>query len=245
MFKTRSKTSEEIRRRKQLAVGDYSVPEGSICDYGCGNPAHFILMGNDKKERFCCSRRYLSCPAKRFVGAISRYKNILGQTFNYLTVIKFLRGGESAKWLCRCSCGKEVGVTAAELTRGGTKSCGHIFYHGKSKTIEYVLYHAAKARARQRKLPFTINLSDIIIPNICPILGIPIQHHKGRLKGDSPSIDRIYPTKGYVTGNIAVISHTANRMKGENTPEALINLGEKFQRLYENIGNKLPVLEQV
>lgn len=29
-----------------------------------------------------------------------------------------------AKWLCKCSCGEEVSVTASNLTRGQTKSCG-------------------------------------------------------------------------------------------------------------------------
>ena len=36
------------------------------------------------------------------------------------------------------------------------------------------LYHAAKNRAKERGLEFTIEYEDIKIPEICPILHIPI-----------------------------------------------------------------------
>jgi len=35
--------------------------------------------------------------------------------------------------------------------------------------------------------------------------------------------------------NVVVISHKANRMKGESSPEEFIALGEKFRRLYETL----------
>lgn len=53
-------------------------------------------------------------------------KDILGQTFNRLTVIS--RAGSyknrQATWLCRCSCGNEVIVAGNGLRNGHTKSCG-------------------------------------------------------------------------------------------------------------------------
>ncbi len=234
-----SKTGDYQERRKQLRDGDYTVPEGSLCDYGCGLPAHFILMGKEKIEKFCCSRRYLSCPAKKSVGKIPRYANLAGRTFNHLTALNPLGKNKQGAmvWSCRCSCSKEnLPVAAADLLRGRVKSCGHTFYHGKSKTVEYMLYHAAKGRAKKRNLPFTLAISDIVIPEICPILGIVIKHHDRVLKEDSPSLERIYPDRGYVLGNVAVISHKANRMKGQCTPEELVALGRRFKELHETIG---------
>jgi len=165
--------------------------------------------------------------------------DLSGQTFNRLTakgIASYNKSG-TAMWRCVCICGTETKVASSDLRLGRIKSCGCLWEHGQSKTVEYMLYHAAKGRAKRRKIPFTIERSDVVIPLTCPILGIPIQHHAGRgsLRGDSPSLERLYPSDGYVRGNVIVISHKANRMKGESSPEELIALGEKFRRLYETL----------
>jgi hypothetical protein len=51
---------------------------------------------------------------------------------------------------------------------------------------------------------------------VCPILGIPIIKQKGRFKANSPSLDRVNNKKGYVKGNVQVISWQANMLKGEH-----------------------------
>jgi hypothetical protein len=61
-----------------------------------------------------------------------------------------------------------------------------------------------------------------VIPIVCPILGIPIIKevtNKLGPKTTSPSIDRIDNSKGYIKGNVQVISNKANVMKGNSTPE--------------------------
>lgn len=50
-----------------------------------------------------------------------KLNDLTGQTFGQLTVKKYVG---QRRWLCRCSCGKETVVFAANLTRGHTKSCG-------------------------------------------------------------------------------------------------------------------------
>lgn len=76
---------------------------------------------------------------------------------------------------------------------------------------------AAKNRARKDGIEFNIEPEDILIPEYCPILGVKLndvrQTHKKR--ECSPSIDRIDNTKGYIKGNIAVISFKANRCKAD------------------------------
>jgi hypothetical protein len=48
----------------------------------------------------------------------------------------------------------------------------------------------------------------------CPVLGIPIILG-GKLSKNSPSLDKMVPGLGYVRGNVLVISHRANTMKGD------------------------------
>lgn len=90
-------------------------------------------------------------------------------------------------------------------------------------------------RAKLKNLPFDIEEKDIFIPDVCPILGIPIESGigKGAVQPNSPSLDRIIPEKGYVKGNIMIISNKANTMKNNATPEEMIKLGEYGKKLLE------------
>ncbi len=80
-----------------------------------------------------------------------------------------------------------------------------------------------KSRARKCCIPFDLDLSDINVPDTCPVLGIKIQVIPGcgRNPRHSPSLDRIDPTKGYTKGNVRVISNRANLLKSNATIEEL------------------------
>ena len=85
---------------------------------------------------------------------------------------------------------------------------------------ERVMWLAARHKAKQQGVPFTIKASDIVIPKMCPILGIPLQS-RGKSRDVAPSLDKVIPELGYVPGNIAVISNRANRIKSDSTQEEL------------------------
>ena len=88
---------------------------------------------------------------------------------------------------------------------------------------EYYLWKSAKRRAREKNLDFDIEVSDIIIPQLCPLLNIPIIHkvgHKCR-NPNAPSLDRIKNHLGYVKSNILVVSWRANFLKSDGTIEEL------------------------
>ena len=87
-----------------------------------------------------------------------------------------------------------------------------------------------KRRAEQRGLEFNLDESDIIIPEKCPILEVPLVIGKKNDYMYSPSIDRIDNTKGYIKGNIQVISMKANTMKNSATPEELVNFCKNILR---------------
>lgn len=75
------------------------------------------------------------------------------------------------------------------------------------------------ARAKQQSLPISITVDDIETPDLCPVLGIPIFYDLHKKADNSPSLDRILPAKGYVHGNVAVISERANRLKNNGSSE--------------------------
>ena len=82
----------------------------------------------------------------------------------------------------------------------------------------------ARTNAKRRGLEFTITVDDIHIPDVCPVLGIPLYVAPieiGGVSPNSPSIDRINNELGYVPGNIRVISWRANNLKRDATADEL------------------------
>ena len=96
---------------------------------------------------------------------------------------------------------------------------------------EYFLWKAAKKRAKDKDFDFNIEVTDIIIPQFCPLLNIPIIHKTGtgERRAESPSLDRLDNSLGYVKGNILVVSWRANRLKADAEFQEL-------QRLVNNWG---------
>jgi hypothetical protein len=100
----------------------------------------------------------------------------------------------------------------------------------------YRMFHGAKQRAKNKNLPFDIDQDYIknIIPTHCPVLGIPLLNGSGTFHDNSLSLDKIIPCKGYVKGNVCVISDRANRLKRDATLDEL----KKLVYYLETKGNK-------
>ena len=92
-----------------------------------------------------------------------------------------------------------------------------------------------KCRAKREGTPFNLCELDIIIPEFCPVLGIKINpRNKGTgYHPDSPSLDRVYPDRGYLKGNVRVISARANLLKNNATVEELERVVDDLKRLYK------------
>lgn len=89
-------------------------------------------------------------------------------------------------------------------------------YHAeKYKTLndkEYILKNI-RANASRKGETTDITIDDIpTIPSFCPIFGIPISV-KNKNRNNAISVDRIDNTKGYVKGNIVLVSFKANVCK--------------------------------
>ena len=86
---------------------------------------------------------------------------------------------------------------------------------------QYTLLKKARERAKTSNIECTITLDDIMIPERCPVLGIPIVSNTGARHPGNPSLDRHDNSKGYVPGNVHVISLRANLIKNNATPDEL------------------------
>lgn len=102
------------------------------------------------------------------------------------------------------------------------KRCASVYgrvRYGEAR--ELFMWRNAKGRASRKQLPFDITPDDIIIPEVCPVLGVPFDL-SGKRSQYSPSLDRIIPELGYVKGNIMVMCDKANAMKNCATDDELI-----------------------
>ena len=99
-----------------------------------------------------------------------------------------------------------------------------------------------KSKCKRQNIPFSLTAEDIIIPDRCPVLGIPLVFGRGaRAPTDnSPSVDRVIPSLGYIKGNVIVISQRANRIKNDATREELVRVLEylNYQDAYDSHSSK-------
>ena len=106
--------------------------------------------------------------------------------------------------------------------------------------VEHNIWRTAKNRAKRRELDFDLAIDDIVIPERCPILDIPIFVVEGKKWGNnSPSLDRIDNSKGYIKGNVAVISMQANNMKANLDVEDVELLARSMERFIKYLKREL------
>lgn len=87
--------------------------------------------------------------------------------------------------------------------------------------LKKLLWKRAMRRAAAYKIKFTVSLDDFMLPKRCPVFGTLLVSNLGSGLGrgaqsanpNAPALDRIIPSKGYVKGNVAVISQRANVLK--------------------------------
>lgn len=89
-----------------------------------------------------------------------KMKNISGQRFGKLIAIKPTgdKKNNNYLWLCKCDCGKTIITKSANLTCGGTQSCGclraeNIIKHGGTYERLYKVYMSIKGRCYNKNSP--------------------------------------------------------------------------------------------
>ncbi len=107
-------------------------------------------------------------------------------------------------------------------------------WHEKEKSKVLSTLRNIQQRAKEKNIEFSLNADDIVSPPFCPVFGFELKRNKGIPQYDSPSVDRIDPTKGYTKENIQIISQLANAMKQNATKEQLIQFAEWVLRTYKD-----------
>jgi len=152
------------------------------------------------------------------------------------------------KRIC-CVCDADIPCSKRSDAKYCSDTCGNRFRHRKhyyshidemkAKRVRDNARHThriisrIKHRCKKGGIPFNLEPADIIIPSICPVLGLDIspEQQKGSNNPLSVSVDRIDPGGGYIKGNIRIISNRANLLKSNATIEELEAVLADLKRL--------------
>ena len=88
-------------------------------------------------------------------------------------------------------------------------------------------FNARKHAAIKKGIPFTIEFYQIEQPTHCPVFDIELNYQWSGLNCRDPAkatIDKLDPSKGYVPGNVFVISWRANKLKSDMSLQELEKL---------------------
>ena len=124
----------------------------------------------------------------------------------------------------------------------------------KTKSVKQLhitaFWHGAKYRAERDSVPFCLTKEYLlsIATDECPVFHTPLEWGPsglgaGKFKPNGPQLDRIEPELGYVVGNVAFISHRANRLKDNGTMQDHYDIADwLWTQLYakENTAPPLP-----
>ena len=176
-------------------------------------------------------------------------KDLTGQSFGRLVVIKMATFRQNGKvtWECRCNCGKIANVQSCHLISKHTKSCGCLQKDISNNQIRnyrkslidsnkhggrwngigdlYGSYFGGlKAGAKRRNIEFDVSkeyLWDLFIAQDrkCSLTKLPLEMG---YKSQTASLDRIDSSKGYVKTNLQWVHRDINTMKMDFDNETFI-----------------------
>jgi hypothetical protein len=143
--------------------------------------------------------------------------------------------GHKFKFFCSAEC-RMYGMGAAAIKenqrngrvqkmRGWPARKKWLRDHPESKLLAYT-----KTSAWQKSLEHNIDRSDLAIPESCPVLGIPLFFTPGKRTSNTPTVDRINSTLGYIKGNVVVVSWRANDLKKDASVDELIRIANFYRR---------------
>jgi len=107
------------------------------------------------------------------------------------------------------------------------------------------LVRTTRMTAKRRGIEHTITKEDLTQPEFCPLTGIKIDWSVSGRHMANPSVDRIDPNKGYIPGNIEVMSCLGNSMKNNATPEQLVHFAQEILKRYGSVsaGHRIEYVE--
>ena len=151
---------------------------------------------------------------------------------------------------CRASKSKEYRrLTAKERresqARWRSENAEHLKKRASKRRLEkraQCLVAAARTRSRPKGVPFDLDgqidvLQKIIDAGYCELSGVPFDMSPGR-KANSPSLDRITPSLGYVPGNVRIVCHALNTALGDWGEDVLAEIAEAWLRKRKSLSKQ-------
>ena len=85
-----------------------------------------------------------------------------------------------------------------------------------------------KGRCDKADIPMNLTTEHLqnIWSGMCPVFGFELQWEYDQSKDNTAELDRQFPDKGYVIGNVSWISRRANRLKQDSSREDLLKILE-------------------
>ena len=234
------------------------------CKCECGKTVvvqSYLLTAGMTRSCGCLAHEVRVAAGKRIAGkSQGRFKDLTGKVFGYLTVLE--RGENSkagsARWKCRCICGRETLVVSAKLNNGKTISCGCMglkhateakLKHGdalfRKKNRLYEIWAAMKRRCYNPHCDAYPYYGDKGV-KVCPEWMEYESFRKWALANgyaDDLSIDRIDSNSDYEPSNCQWIPMSENIGKAKRYPESIrqqafimLDAGKKQKVIADTLG---------
>lgn len=97
---------------------------------------------------------------------------------------------------------------------GTTRKVGDDLYDAQRSKFRY-----KKANAKHKGWTWELDFGDLEWPTHCPVLGMELDYFAETRQENSVSFDQIDAGKGYVKGNVRLMSWRANRIKNDGSAE--------------------------
>lgn len=98
----------------------------------------------------------------------------------------------------------------------------------RNKNPFLYIFTSRRYQALKHGTEFSLNKEDIVVPSVCPVFGTEFT----RQTPYAMSLDRIDPNKGYIKGNVQILSRKANTMKSNASKEELLKFADWIYRTY-------------
>lgn len=210
-----------------------------LCDCGA---EHIILATSLKRNSSnSCTR------CSKYTSYLDIADDIIGKKFGNVTVTNLYASKKYRTTYCNCicDCGNifktkfnhiKSGISPNNpLLPSSCKSCAMTFKHGYRLEHSMFLTILSSAKSHAKKKSLEYNLTVEYLHNIyqkqhksCAISGRKMitrknTHDRGHGKHpDVMSLDRIDPSKGYIEGNVQLVTWQVNCFKSEFSQEQLI-----------------------
>ena len=230
-------TSEDLRlKKKRQKVREYLRSYGALPPYGQSmteEQEEIILQieNNDFSYQEKLAKSHMAFSKKAGENISNETTNMPKHVYFRLRILQMLPAlGEPLSEIHQ-----QIIDDVKQNWEGKTKNFFITKYLSYSTPEGRLLYRAYKSHQKEGFI-FNLNANDIVIPKHCPFLDVELSTNpKDYKESYYASIDRIDSSKGYVKGNIQIISMKANKMKTSATQEQLLQFAVNGLKLIEGI----------